>query len=585
MVERSRHNLARGQSRLPCGIVVLIVSGICGFSLAGAAAQEAKGELGQKYERDFKGLTEKSPEWGFAGPDAEKFVKFEPEGVHITLPTGYEGARPEVGVATRLLLNGDFEVTMRYEILSEPAPAEAEIDHTRITLGVFLAQPRANVASLSRRVLQLKGTQFFSWMNAWDEKKGAKAQRAFGSIPSQAKTGRLRMSRAGDTLSYHGADGDAEDFRLVSKAAFSSDDVTEVRFGASTGGAKAAFDVRVTELQIRAETIAKPPTAPPPAVKLAPPLKAYAQQFFQSFKEKIENRPGWEVENPGGEQNVRFESAGLRITLPPGREGGHRATGVMTDFGVQGDFEITLSFEILKEADPGTDRSVLDLVITKDVPKADVATVGRPMSPKDGRRFIGWSSMWNSVREKKVPDSISVPTKVMMGRLRLVRSGADLYYGFSDGFAGDFRYFKKFLFGPEDVRRVRIVGSTDGDKATLEVRVIDFRIRADAIPNMPAGSPAPAEPAAAQPPPAPGKGGLALTLAAGIAIPLLAAVALGAVFYWRRRNAPTASAAPPTFLSLACPGCGKKLKVKAELAGKKVKCGQCGKAVLVEAGA
>ncbi len=89
----------------------------------------------------------------------------------------------------------------------------------------------------------------------------------------------------------------------------------------------------------------------------------------------------------------------------------------------------------------------MDLVITKDVPKADVTTIGRLMSPKDGTRFIGWANMWDSASEKMTPHSISVPTKVMTGRLRLVRSGVDVYYGFSDGFERDFRYFKKFSFG------------------------------------------------------------------------------------------------------------------------------------------
>ena len=311
------------------------------------------------------------------------------------------------------------------------------------------------------------------------------------------------------------------------------------------------------------------------------------QEYFQSFKGKTDNVPGWEVLNPTGEQNVRFEAAGLRITLPPGREGGRPATGLMTDFGVKGDFEITLSFEIIKEADAGTNRSILDLAATKDVPKSDVTTIGRLMSPTDGRRFISWASLWNNAREKMVPDSISVPTQIMIGRLRLVRSGADVYYGFSDGFDGDFRYFKKLSFGAENVRRVRIAGSVGGDKGTFDVRVTDFRIRADAIPNMPASSPAPgaavvAGPMAAQSPLASGKGWLAVTLAGGIAVLVLAAVALGAVLYLRRRNITADARIPPVaFMSLACPDCGKKLKVKPELVGKKVKCGQCGKGVPV----
>ena len=243
-------------------------------------------------------------------------------------------------------------------------------------------------------------------------------------------------------------------------------------------------------------TVAK--TGQAAKANLTPPRKDYAQEYQLSFKGKTEKSPGWEVLDADAEQNVRFEAAGLRITLP-GREGGHKATGLITDFGVRGDFEITLDFEIIKE-EAGTTRTILDLIVTKDVPKADVTTVGRLMSPKDGSRFIGWSNMWDNVGEKKVSHSISVPTKVMNGRLCLVRFGADVHYGYSDGPDGAFRFFKKFPFGAEDVRRVRVVGATGGAKATLDVRVTDFRIRADAILNLPAGAaPAPVGQPVAEP--------------------------------------------------------------------------------------
>ena len=183
--------------------------------------------------------------------------------------------------------------------------------------------------------------------------------------------------------------------------------------------------------------------------------------------------------------------------------------------------------------------------------------------------------------------------KAQTGRLRLVRSGADVYYGGSDGPAGEFVFFRTYPFGAEDLHDVRLLVGTGTDKAFLDVRVTDFHFRADAIPNMPASSPAPGAmaPNASAPagqanlPPSQGsgKGWLAITLAGGIALPILAAITIGGVLLLRRRKPAVTSSPPSEFLSLACPDCGKKLKVKAELAGKKVKCGQCGKAVPVPA--
>jgi len=82
----------------------------------------------------------------------------------------------------------------------------------------------------------------------------------------------------------------------------------------------------------------------------------------------------------------------------------------------------------------------------------------------------------------------------------------------------------------------------------------------------------------------------ALLLGASMLV-LFGAVAGVQVLRRRRRPAaPPPAANPPaesnpvsTAIAARCAGCGKKLKVRRELAGKKVKCPECGKAVLVPA--
>jgi hypothetical protein len=542
-----------------------------------AEGQEPKTEYAQQYRRTFAGKADDA-DFRRTGPNAEECVRFEPEGMRIALPAGFAGDRPATGVVSRFGIRGDFEIVLHYAILQEPAPADAG-PQTRLTLAIALdkGNPTLFRATLNRR-MTADGASFLPWINAGNVDPAKRVARAAPSL-TKVTQGRLRLVRKDASLQFSISDAD-QDFIVLHEYAIGTEDVREISIVGATGGNKAALDVRVTELRVGATAILMPAAK----VDLSPPRKEYAQEYYQPFKGKTENSPGWNVLDPGAEQNVRFEAAGLRITLPPGREKGRPATGLMTDFGVKGDFEITLSFEILKEADPGTNRSILDLVITKDVPKSDVTTIGRLMGPQDGRRFMGWSNVWNDGNEKMVPHSISVPTKIMTGRLRLVRSGADVHYGFSDGFEGNFRYFKKFAFGPEDLRKVRVVGSTGGDKAALDVRVTDFRIRADAIPNMPAGAAPPvaqpvAVPQAAVPPPARDSLVLALVLALGITVLLVLAAC--AFLFLRGRKQTLPSAPVPLTVDVVCSGCGKKLKVKPELAGKKVRCGECGKTVLI----
>ena len=78
---------------------------------------------------------------------------------------------------------------------------------------------------------------------------------------------------------------------------------------------------------------------------------------------------------------------------------------------------------------------------------------------------------------------------------------------------------------------------------------------------------------------------MVLLLGLGVTFELAALVSIG--FYLRQRAAARRLSAGGTqqsttqgSVSVPCPECGRKLRIKAELAGKKVKCPQCGKAIV-----
>src|SRR5688572_3210013 len=80
---------------------------------------------------------------------------------------------------------------------------------------------------------------------------------------------------------------------------------------------------------------------------------AKEEEYYQSFKGNPDKSEGWQRIGPEGEQCVKFEVQGLRITLPAGHEGKREDTGVVRGFAVKGDFEITLGYEILQEPAAG----------------------------------------------------------------------------------------------------------------------------------------------------------------------------------------------------------------------------------------
>ena len=311
------------------------------------------------------------------------------------------------------------------------------------------------------------------------------------------------------------------------------------------------------------------------------PTKEYAQTYSQSFKGSDVSPEGWRYISALAEERVQFEEAGLRIKLPPGGPELGQTVGIRSAFGVKGDFEITLSFEALKDPDPadvgkaGT-RFGLSLNLDTpllDTPQAEVATLNRSMATK------GFST-WARTRHRPTPHSHGFPTPATTGRLRMVRSGEELFYLASVGADQPLVFLQKYRFGAEDLHRVGIFATTGGEKAMIDMRVTDFRIRADSIPNAP-------ELETAQKPQihiahAPeDRNGWLIVIALIVGLAIVVLVMLGCILLARRSVAKPATANARISNSFACPQCGTVLKTKAEMAGKKVKCPKCGAAVPV----
>ncbi|HZZ79507.1 MAG TPA: hypothetical protein VFE62_13375, partial [Gemmataceae bacterium] len=148
----------------------------------------------------------------------------------------------------------------------------------------------------------------------------------------------------------------------------------------------------------------------------------------------------------------------------------------------------------------------------------------------------------------------------------------------------EFVLLQQSEFGVKDLRHVRLVGVTGGPQAALDVLVTDVRIRADGFTK--AGATPPPAPAA---PPAPPPSGRSMWIIAAVAGPVLILLAsAGAVGVWlvvrRRRSvrhAEPGAEEPVDSVRFACGKCGRKLKVKADKAGKKASCPRCAAIVSV----
>jgi hypothetical protein len=266
---------------------------------------------------------------------------------------------------------------------------------------------------------------------------------------------------------------------------------------------------------------------------------------------------------------LHLEPEGVRITLPKDREDLDPVC-LARDFEAVGDFEVTTTFEILSAETPPPSYGVgVSLFVRKAPPWKGSASVCRLVRAK-GQQIV----LWDQALEVEGPGGKletaagAVPCADTVGRLRLRRTGTTVQWLWAPGTAGeDFQELHRCEFGGEPVGRVLVSGLTGRKPCALDARFVDFRIRATPVAGVPAA--------------APPRGSWKVLLALALVLPVSVGVWL-AVRRGRRTGARQAeTGAVPAPVAFVCPGCGRGLQARRDLAGKKVKCRRCGHATLV----
>jgi hypothetical protein len=221
-----------------------------------AAPVGAQGESTPDVHLSLKGKPEEIAGLQLIGPDAEKCVHFEPDGLRINLPAGYAGERPNTGIRTSVAVKGDFEILVNFEVLAEPETADAGKRATKLTLLAILGNPHATNVGLSRRVAASDGLQFSTWLTLKNPDTG-KNQQKFRVFPTDIKKGRLRLARTGGLATYSMARTTDREDTFLHEFPVGDETLQAVTLAGSTGGPKAKLDVRFTDLRIRAGAVQK----------------------------------------------------------------------------------------------------------------------------------------------------------------------------------------------------------------------------------------------------------------------------------------------------------------------------------------
>jgi serine protease Do len=184
---------------------------------------------------------------------------------------------------------------------------------------------------------------------------------------------------------------------------------------------------------------------------------------------------------PLGAGEVYRDDKGLRIIFPTGR-GKLRDSGVFTTFSVRGDFEVTMSFEILKADQPKDGRGVGPLLYAGNQTENDAVVLARRLLPDGKAVFV--ADRVQHVQGKSTHQIKNLPSTATTGKLRLERQGATVRYCVCEGDNPEFVTVAEVDFGKADVYAIQVVGSTGGSDGGLDLRLFEFTVRAEDLPGL-----------------------------------------------------------------------------------------------------
>jgi Protein of unknown function (DUF1583) len=320
-------------------------------------------------------------------------------------------------------------------------------------------------------------------------------------------------------------------------------------------------------------------------------------QFHQDFRNKSLPDLNMKMEKPAHASLVKAEPEGLRITIPADKRY-NEAVGMMAPTPIKGDFEITAAYEIIEANRPtgGGFGVGIELYIKAKSPSQEGLGFYR-LTRNSGYDSYSCSQM-SGIGNKRGPirggdhGDKDFPAQGKFGQLRMTRVGSKVILSAADDLGNDFQPKYEMDYVPDDLVMLRIGAHPGGAPNPVDLRLLDLRVRPVDSKSAEIAKVLEKTPTLTSPDNAPGTRRTWLwVLALLVAISLVIGGVLVLLNAKRGKKKSETSAEetesiaeiPLTPIVAKCSGCGKKLKARAELAGKKVKCSQCGQIVVLRA--
>ncbi|HTU93194.1 MAG TPA: DUF1583 domain-containing protein, partial [Gemmataceae bacterium] len=153
--------------------------------------------------------------------------------------------------------------------------------------------------------------------------------------------------------------------------------------------------------------------------------------------------------------------------------------GLVSQFGIRGDFEITMTFEILRLDKPaGGNGAGVSIYVSTASLTQEAATLGRFIRP-DGDQVFLCHRATTPPGEERRHEGKSSPTTALSGNLRLVRKGTALSYQVAEGNRSEFQELYQTEWAAEDLETIRFAADNGGSPTVIDAYIKAIGIRAD----------------------------------------------------------------------------------------------------------
>jgi serine protease Do len=176
---------------------------------------------------------------------------------------------------------------------------------------------------------------------------------------------------------------------------------------------------------------------------------------------------------PIGQADTSRDKHGLSIRFPTGELKLRQDTGVHILFSLRGDFEVTLSYEVLRADQPTKGDGAGPILSAPNLDGTRALSLARRFLPDGKALFV---AKWGS-------SSKTMPSTATAGKLRLERTGNVLRFRARDGNQRDYVTVAETEFGKADIPAITIASGTGGSDTALDVRFLDLRMRAEVLPG------------------------------------------------------------------------------------------------------